>query len=261
MPRGAARRLIAQGLSALAKAEAAEASALTKSARTFSSLAKAAGQTTARAGGSLAGQCKCSCGKAFCMGKHFTTSVGAGQAQAAMADEAPHAPSLTARHVEVGSPTPIRAIATNVQLRGLGGSCSSDPTMLTCLSPEFAHEHPHLALAPASAATAAEHSAQNMLAGSGRCYIAQQCMLIGHLPTAVELALTCPACLLLLQVTKHFPLSLGVDDFMARLEMALAAYGFTGDNAIGEQHSLLLLTCCPRCWCELSTCLLHQQRV
>jgi hypothetical protein len=26
---------------------------------------------------------------------------------------------------------------------------------------------------------------------------------------------------------------MGVDDFMARLEMALAAYGFTGDNAIG----------------------------
>jgi hypothetical protein len=27
---------------------------------------------------------------------------------------------------------------------------------------------------------------------------------------------------------------MGVDDFIARLEMALAAYGFTGDNAIGE---------------------------
>eukprot|EP00882_Tetradesmus_deserticola_P033240 GHRQ01037952.1.p2 GENE.GHRQ01037952.1~~GHRQ01037952.1.p2 ORF type:complete len:139 (-),score=35.20 GHRQ01037952.1:210-626(-) len=138
MPRAAARRLIAQGLSALAKAEAAEASTLAKSARTFSSLARAAGQTTARAGGSLAGQCKCSCGKAFCMGKHFHTSVGAAQAEAAMADEAPHAPSLTARHQEV---------------------------------------------------------------------------------------------------TKHFPLALGVDDFIARLEMALAAYGFTGDNAIGEHNA------------------------
>lgn len=30
---------------------------------------------------------------------------------------------------------------------------------------------------------------------------------------------------------------MGVDDFIARLEMALAAYGFTGDNAIGEFHS------------------------
>jgi len=137
MPRGAARRLIAQGLSALAKAEAAEASVLAKSARGFSSLARAAGQTTARAGGSLAGQCKCSCGKAFCMGKHFHTSVGSAQAEAAMADEAPHAPSLTARHLEV---------------------------------------------------------------------------------------------------TKHFPLALGVDDFMARLEMALAAYGFTGDNAIAMSN-------------------------
>jgi hypothetical protein len=114
MPRGAARRLIAQGLSALAKAEAAEVSVLAKSARGFSSLAKAAGQTTARAGGSLAGQCKCSCGKAFCMGKHFHTSVGSAQAEAAMADDGPHAPSLTARHQEVGSPTPIHPNATNV---------------------------------------------------------------------------------------------------------------------------------------------------
>lgn len=41
-----------------------------------------------------------------------------------------------------------------------------------------------------------------------------------------------------LEVAQHFPASMGVDDFIARLEMALAAYGFTGDNAIGE---LLLL--------------------
>jgi hypothetical protein len=32
---------------------------------------------------------------------------------------------------------------------------------------------------------------------------------------------------------------MGVDDFIARLEMALAAYGFTGDNAIGELQMLL----------------------
>jgi hypothetical protein len=37
-------------------------------------------------------------------------------------------------------------------------------------------------------------------------------------------------------VTKHFPLALGVDDFIARLEMALAAYGFTGDNAIAMSN-------------------------
>ena len=36
-----------------------------------------------------------------------------------------------------------------------------------------------------------------------------------------------------LQVTRHFPSSLGVDDFIARLEIALFAYGFTGDNSIG----------------------------
>jgi len=38
-----------------------------------------------------------------------------------------------------------------------------------------------------------------------------------------------------MEVAKHFPAAMGVDDFIARLEMALAAYGFTGDNAIGEQ--------------------------
>jgi hypothetical protein len=36
------------------------------------------------------------------------------------------------------------------------------------------------------------------------------------------------------EVARHFPTAMGVDDFIARLEMALAAYGFTGDNAIGE---------------------------
>ena len=38
----------------------------------------------------------------------------------------------------------------------------------------------------------------------------------------------------LAEVTKHFPTSLSVDDFMARVEVALAGYGFTGDNSIGE---------------------------
>lgn len=45
------------------------------------------------------------------------------------------------------------------------------------------------------------------------------------------------------EVVKHFPSAMGVDDFIARLEMALAAYGFTGDNAIGEF---------PRCYCRSS---------
>ncbi len=37
----------------------------------------------------------------------------------------------------------------------------------------------------------------------------------------------------LAEVTKHFPTALSVDDFMSRVEVALAGYGFTGDNAIG----------------------------
>lgn len=35
-------------------------------------------------------------------------------------------------------------------------------------------------------------------------------------------------------VLKHFPSALGVDDFIARVEVALCYFGFTGDNTIGE---------------------------
>jgi hypothetical protein len=38
----------------------------------------------------------------------------------------------------------------------------------------------------------------------------------------------------LAEVTKHFPTALSVDDFMSRVEVALAGYGFTGDNSIGK---------------------------
>mmetsp|Transcript_18930 Transcript_18930/g.48033 ORF Transcript_18930/g.48033 Transcript_18930/m.48033 type:complete len:464 (-) Transcript_18930:152-1543(-) len=34
------------------------------------------------------------------------------------------------------------------------------------------------------------------------------------------------------QVMAHFPTALGVDDFMARVEVALSGFGFTGDNTI-----------------------------
>ena len=35
-------------------------------------------------------------------------------------------------------------------------------------------------------------------------------------------------------VADHFATSLGIDDFLHRLEIALYAYGFNGDNSIGE---------------------------
>ena len=35
------------------------------------------------------------------------------------------------------------------------------------------------------------------------------------------------------RVAQHFPTSLGIDDFLNRLEIALFAYGFTGQNSIG----------------------------
>eukprot|EP00195_Chlamydomonas_chlamydogama_P013080 CAMPEP_0202902042 /NCGR_PEP_ID=MMETSP1392-20130828/16012_1 /ASSEMBLY_ACC=CAM_ASM_000868 /TAXON_ID=225041 /ORGANISM="Chlamydomonas chlamydogama, Strain SAG 11-48b" /LENGTH=120 /DNA_ID=CAMNT_0049588723 /DNA_START=111 /DNA_END=469 /DNA_ORIENTATION=- len=34
------------------------------------------------------------------------------------------------------------------------------------------------------------------------------------------------------EVLKHFPTALGVDDFIARCEVLLSGYGFTGDNSI-----------------------------
>lgn len=35
-----------------------------------------------------------------------------------------------------------------------------------------------------------------------------------------------------MNITSHFPTALGVDDFMARLEVALSGFGFTGENSI-----------------------------
>lgn len=35
-------------------------------------------------------------------------------------------------------------------------------------------------------------------------------------------------------ITHHFPNALGVDDFMQRMEIALYAFGFSGDNSIGR---------------------------
>lgn len=34
-------------------------------------------------------------------------------------------------------------------------------------------------------------------------------------------------------ILKHFPSALGVDDFIARVEVALCYFGFSGDNTIG----------------------------
>ncbi|GLC42301.1 hypothetical protein PLESTB_000661900 [Pleodorina starrii] len=40
----------------------------------------------------------------------------------------------------------------------------------------------------------------------------------------------------LAEVTKHFPTALSVDDFISRVEIALAGYGFTGDNSIAMSN-------------------------
>lgn len=44
-------------------------------------------------------------------------------------------------------------------------------------------------------------------------------------------------------VTKHFPTAIGIDDFLHRLEIALYAYGFNGDNSIGESIYNSIMDC------------------
>jgi len=47
-------------------------------------------------------------------------------------------------------------------------------------------------------------------------------------------------------VSDYFPTAIGIDDFLHRLEIALYAYGFSGDNSIGmlAMDSLLLFFIC-----------------
>jgi hypothetical protein len=54
------------------------------------------------------------------------------------------------------------------------------------------------------------------------------------------------SCLLLQTVLSHFPTALSVDDYMSRVEVALAGYGFTGDNTIGESRKRCQMTAA---WC------------
>lgn len=44
-------------------------------------------------------------------------------------------------------------------------------------------------------------------------------------------------------VLKHFPNALGVDDFIARVEVALCYFGFTGDNTIGAPPATACVVC------------------
>jgi len=100
MPRSqTVRSLLQASRLALAESTAAESSLLntaTKAGRTFSSVAGkqllTRGATTQL--GAKLGQCRCTtCGKVACFG-HSVRSMAA---DAALQDDAPHAPSLTAR--------------------------------------------------------------------------------------------------------------------------------------------------------------------
>lgn len=42
------------------------------------------------------------------------------------------------------------------------------------------------------------------------------------------------------RVAQYFPRALGLDDFLNRLEIALFAYGFTGENCIGKHNGFFL---------------------
>ncbi len=48
----------------------------------------------------------------------------------------------------------------------------------------------------------------------------------------------CPALPRHRRVLQHFQAALGVDDFMARVEVVLSGYGFTGDNSIASESTL-----------------------
>lgn len=59
------------------------------------------------------------------------------------------------------------------------------------------------------------------------------------------------------RVSQYFPRALGLDDFLNRLEIALFAYGFTGENCIGKVKNLFLHDICvcamsARCCCAIS---------
>jgi hypothetical protein len=104
MPRSqVAKSILQAGRLVLAESAVAESSLLNvaKAGRTFSSVA---GRSILTRGGAVQiGQgvksaCKCSCGKFGCAGIH--TSAAASAAQAQPVEEAPHAPSLTARCVD-----------------------------------------------------------------------------------------------------------------------------------------------------------------
>lgn len=102
MPRSqVARSLLAAGRAALAESAAVESqtlfNAVGKAGRSFSSVA---GRSLVTRGTStqMLGKTRCSCGKVFCNGHNsISTSATANAADAALADEVPHAPSLTAR--------------------------------------------------------------------------------------------------------------------------------------------------------------------
>ncbi len=68
-------------------------------------------------------------------------------------------------------------------------------------------------------------------------------------------------------VLQHFPKALNADDFIARVEIALAGYGFTGDNSIGKSqttcthvHSVDTRSCCLHMCTVLCRCVHSVQR-
>ena len=49
-------------------------------------------------------------------------------------------------------------------------------------------------------------------------------------------------------VLKYFPTALSVDDYMSRVEIALAGYGFTGDNSIAMSNLCRDESCMVSSW-------------
>jgi hypothetical protein len=102
MPRPqAVRTLLATGRALLAETAVAGEASVFNAAKVGRSFSTAAGRSitaTLTKSSPAVGKCRCSCGKIFCSGhQSISTSAAAAQAEPALNDETPHAPSLTTR--------------------------------------------------------------------------------------------------------------------------------------------------------------------
>ena len=133
------------------------------------------------------------------------------------------------------APAPEIPAAPVTEAEYLTGGCYRRPPPSpsgACLPPALRACLPQL---PAKIAGSQGNASASRLAGlAGRslgCCLASQSLTTLHHPGAGVAAGRAKA------VQQHFESALGQDDFINRVEMALYAFGFTGDNSIGESSA------------------------